>query len=460
MTLVSDALAIARAGIRAADPGRAVRREVRRGPGGLALGASSLRPGSGGRVHLVALGKAAGAMVDAAAGVLGPAALGIAITPRGYPAPRSTIPVVYGDHPVPRRASFRAGAALLRYVAALPPEDAVLFLISGGGSAVAEVPAPSLTPDDLTRTTELLLASGAPIGSMNAIRRHLSLLKGGRLAQATAARGIATVVVSDVVGDPPADIASGPTVGDPSTYADALRAVRAYHLSRRLPARVIRLLVAGARGDRPETPKPGDPRFRRTPFRLAATNRTALGAAAREARRRGFRTNLLSSRVTGETAPVARVFARRLRRAAAERPNRPVALLSGGETTVTLGRHPGRGGRNQEFALAAASELAGENALVLSVGTDGIDGPTDAAGGWTDGQSTALARRRGVDLEAALRRHAAYDALARLGGLVRTGPTGTNVMDLHLGLSRPRISPGTAGSSRRGGAPSSRRRPS
>ncbi len=458
MTLASDALAIARRGIRAVDPTRSVRQTLRPLARGCRVGRYRIAPAPGGVVHLVALGKAAGPMLDAAVETIEAPVRGLAVTPRGYPAPRSKVPVVFGDHPVPRESSRRAGEVLLDYVRSTQPEDAVVFLVSGGGSAVAEVPTAPLSVADLARTTEVLLASGAPIGSMNAVRRHLSEVKGGRLARATVARKRATLAVSDVVGDPPSDIASGPTVGDPTTYSGALREVRRFHLEKKLPPRVVRFLRAGARGTYPETPKPRESLFRRAPFVLVATNRSALEAAAVEAQRRGYSAVIVSDRMVGETQPVARAFARRLVRAAGYGAPRPVALLAGGETTVTLGPHPGRGGRNQEFALSAAAELAGAKALVLSVGTDGIDGPTDAAGGWTDGRTIARARARGVDLEAALEGHSAYRALERLGGLVRTGPTGTNVMDLHVGLTRPSVSRDTGGSSRPGAAPSSRRR--
>jgi glycerate 2-kinase len=437
MTLVSDALAIARQGIRAVDPAVAVRRALRRDRSGVRIGARALRPGPGGSVHLVALGKAAGAMADAATPFADSRRRGIVVTPRGYPPPRSPLRVVFGDHPVPRFASFRAGEALLEYVRGLRPGDAALFLISGGGSAVAEVAPGEIRPEDLTRTTELLLGSGAPIEAMNALRRHLSAIKGGQLARAVVSGRVATLAISDVVGDAPENIASGPTVGDPTTFADAVAAARRYSIWDRLPARVRRHLEAGARGAIPETPKPRETSLRHAPFLRVATNRIALQAAAREARRRGYRPELLSTRVTGETQPVARAFARRLRRAASARRPRAVALLSGGETTVTLGPHPGRGGRNQEFALAAAPLLDRANALVLSVGTDGIDGPTDAAGGWSDGRTLVRAAALHLDLRAALASHSAYDALERLGSLVRTGPTGTNVMDLHVGLARP-----------------------
>ncbi len=396
-------------------------------------------------------------MIDAAKARAGGRVPGIAVTPRGYPAPRSSVEVVFGDHPVPGAASLRAGDLLLEFLSSARPCDAVLFLISGGGSAVAEVPAGTLTARDLAATVERLLASGAPIGAMNVVRRHLSALKGGGLAGACPTSAFATLALSDVVGDRPEDIASGPTVGDPTSFQDALEIVTRYRLGRRLPPRVLRYLRDGARGRRPETSKPSDPRLRRAPFVLAATNRVALEAAARESRRRGYSPSILSSRVTGETQPVARKFARRLLGTPSPLGGRPIALLSGGETTVTLGRRAGRGGRNQEFALAAAGPMAGSNALVLSIGSDGVDGPTDAAGGWTDGGSCARAQRRGINLERALAYHAAYDALAALGGLVRTGPTGTNVMDLHVGLRGPR-GRGRAGSSRLGAAPSSRRR--
>jgi glycerate 2-kinase len=455
MTLASDALAIARSGVRAVDPGESVRRVLHREGRRLVVGRHRGRLTPDGRVHVVAIGKAAGAMMDAAFDVLGRETHGVAFTPTGYPAPRSKVPVSYGNHPVPGAESFEAGARLLRYVRTVTEDDSLLYLISGGGSAVAEVPAAGLTPEDIAATTRALLASGAPISEMNAIRRHISMIKGGQLATAGRAGWFATIALSDVVGDPPSDIASGPTVGDPSTFRDAMTIVRRRHLDHRLPRRVLSRLRAGARGRLPETPRPSDPRLRRAPFVLAASNRVALAAAAVESRRRGYRTRVLSSQMVGETQPTARRFARKLLAAAAPR---PVALLAGGETTVTLGRHPGRGGRNQEFALAVADLIAGRAALVLSVGTDGIDGPTDAAGGYVDGRATTRAKDLGIDLGSALARHASYDVLEQIGGLVRTGPTGTNVMDLHIGLIRGETTPGTVRSSRPGAAPSSRRR--
>jgi len=441
MTLASDAQRIFRAGVSAVEPARAVRASLgRRGPT-VRVGPRSFRVSPGGTVRIVAIGKAAGAMADAAAGVVGRDLEAIVVTPRGYPASRTGLPVVFGEHPIPGAGSFRAGRALLRFVGDARPEDLQLFLVSGGSSPVAEVPAGALTPSDLSRTTELLLASGAPIGAMNVVRRHLSRIKGGQLATALPVQVLfGTLALSDVVGDVPEDIASGPSVPDPSTFRDAVAVVRRYHVASHLPPRVARHLAEGARGLFPETPKHGDPRFRDAPFVLIGSNLQAVRAAAHAAGAIGYHVDVDVRPIVGETRIAGARFARRLLTA---RSRRPRALIVGGETTVTLGPRPGRGGRNQEFALACARQLSGRNALVLSAGTDGVDGPTDAAGGWADGATANRGRSIGVDIPRALEQHASYDALERLGSLLRTGPTGTNVMDLHVGLVRPPVRRGS-----------------
>ncbi len=451
MSLASDALAIARAGIRAADPDAAVRRVLHRGPGEVRVGRMRLAPGGHGRIHVVALGKAAGRMADAARRVLGSGVVGIAVTSPGSPAAHGRIRTLRGNHPLPGPASLRAGRALLRYVDRLSEDDAVLFLISGGGSALAEVPRPPVTLADLEKTTSVLLASGLSIRVANALRRKLSEIKGGRLAARVRSRRYATVAISDVVGDPPLDVASGPTVFDPTSARRAIRLARTSKIYRQLPLRVRTLLEREARARaRPH-------RTSARAYVFAATNATALAGAAGAARRRGYRTVVADRPIVGDTDRAARAFVRRMAIAGGLRGARRIAWIAGGETTVELGSKPGRGGRNQEFALTAAPLIAGRPALVLSVGTDGIDGPTDAAGGWVDGTTARRAEALGIDLARELRRHNAYPVLQRLGSLVRTGPTGTNVTDLHVGLRVP-----TRGreSSRASDGPSSRRKSS
>jgi glycerate 2-kinase len=430
MSHASEALEIARAGIRAVDPALAVRSGFLSGAVDRWLGRRK------GAVHLVAIGKAAAPMATAAAAELGARlAGGVAVVREAGALLPPSVERLVGSHPLPTGASFRAGAAVLSYVGRLTPLDRVLFLISGGGSSLAESPADGVGLSAVRRTTEALLASGAPIQSMNSIRRHLSALKGGRLAAATGAARWTTFAISDVVGDAPEEVSSGPTVEDPTTFADAQTAVERYGLTDRLPPAVLRHLEEGAAGRHAETIKPGDPRLAGGRFQFVATNRLALRGAATEAARRGFRVVVTSGHLTGETLPVGTAFARNVSRI---RSRRPVALLAGGETTVTLAEHSGTGGRNQEFALAAAPVLDGqEGRLVLSIGTDGVDGPTDAAGGWADGETMAKARALGIDVIARLARHDAYPTLEALGRLVRTGPTGTNVMDLHVGLAVP-----------------------
>ena len=461
MSLASDARAIARAGVAAVEPGVAVRRtlEVEARRWGAAGRSRPLPPGA--NVHVVAVGKAAGAMSEAAAQLLGERfGTGIAVLPEGSPAPGGAFRVLRAGHPVPDAGSFRAGREVLRFVDSASRTDRLLFLISGGGSALLEHPVPPLTPAELRSAARRLLASGAPIQAMNTIRRHLSAVKGGRLAAATRPEGFLTLAISDVVGDTPWDVASGPTVPDPSTFRSACEVARRYQLWDRLPRGVRRLLRSGAAGQIPETPKPGAPLFRVGEFAFAATNRDAIRGAAAAARKKGFRPWVLSDRVVGSTVEMGRLHGEVLAALARSRSARarPVCLLSAGETTVVLGRSHGRGGRNQEFALAAAAPLAGVRSVeLLSIGTDGVDGPTDAAGGQVYGGTVRRARAAGIDIASVLERHDAYPALVRIGGLVRTGPTGTNVMDLHVGLTGD-PGAGRGKSSRPSAAPSRRRR--
>jgi hydroxypyruvate reductase len=310
----------------------------------------------------------------------------------------------------------------------------VICLISGGASALLPAPAPPITLEEKQQVTRLLLACGATIHEINAVRKHISEVKGGQLARLAYPARVLSLLLSDVIGDPLDVIGSGPTAPDASTFADALAVLDKYGLRERVPAPVRERLERGAAGEIPETPKADDPVFQRTQNLIVGNNRTAVDAAAKIARVFGFRPLVLSTMIEGETREVARVHAAIVREILASgRPARPpVCLISGGETTVTL-RGNGLGGRNQEFVLAAAIELAGlPDVVVLSGGTDGTDGPTDAAGAIADGATLARAERIGLDARRMLAENDSYHFFEPLGDLIKTGPTNTNVMDLRL----------------------------
>jgi hydroxypyruvate reductase len=432
------AASILQAGLAAADPAKLVRERLRLRGGALhAFGvAHALEHG---RVLLVAAGKAAAVMACAAEERLGRHLHhGIAVAAAPGPRLRRTRLLVAG-HPLPDRRGLRAAVEVERLLAGLRPEDLVLVLLSGGASALLPAPVPGVSLSDKAELTSLLLRAGATIHELNCVRKHLSRLKGGGLARAAAPARVIALVLSDVVGDDLSTIASGPTVPDPTSFADALAVLRARGILRRAPRAVVAHLAAGARGERTETPKPGDPALARTVTRVVGSNRLSLLAAAWRARRLGFATLALTSRLEGEAREVARVLVSILRECVETgRPRRPpVCLLASGETTVAVtGR--GNGGRNQELAVAAARPLCAvpAPAVVASFATDGIDGPTDAAGGVVDGDTLARADALGLlPPEAFLKHNDAYALLASLGDLIKTGPTGTNVMDLAVLLS-------------------------
>jgi hydroxypyruvate reductase len=310
--------------------------------------------------------------------------------------------------------------------------DLVLAVISGGGSALLTLPASDLSLDDLQATTGLLLRSGATIVELNTVRKHLSQIKGGGLARSAGRAQVVSLVLSDVVGDPLDAIASGPLVPDPTTFEDAWQVLARYDLVAQVPAAVRQRLAAGRRGEVPETPKPGAAIFGRVQTVVVGNNRLAAEAAVEAARAWRLNALLLSTFVEGEAREVARVAAALARElVACNRPvARPACLVWGGETTVTV-QGGGRGGRNQELALAAALALAGVPGVVLvALGTDGTDGPTDAAGAVATGQTVARARALDLDARAHLADNDAYPFFDALGDLIRTGPTGTNVNDL------------------------------
>lgn len=345
---------------------------------------------------------------------------------------------IRGDHPIPGRGSERAGRAALDVLSAPGAQQDgqagfALVLLSGGASALMAVPADGLTLEDKQKTTDRLLREGVPIGELNAVRKHLSAVKGGWLAVASSAP-VVTLAISDVVGDDPAVIGSGPTVADTSRFVDALAIVTAAGGRRAFPEAVVARLEAGARGTLSETPKPGDPRLARSRWTLIGGRFDAMAAATLSAAERGYRTQVRNAPVVGD----ARQAAARWLREVTGRVNQPErwCLVSSGETTVKV-TGTGRGGRNQEFALATVETLAqlARPVALASVGTDGVDGPTDAAGAVV--RSDTLSRAAAVGLpptSAFLANNDSYSFFSSLGDLIKTGPTGTNVGDLQICL--------------------------
>lgn len=383
-------------------------------------------------VRVAALGKAAGGMAVQAEGWTR-FAESVVISPDG--GDLFGFEALRGGHPEPDEDSVKAGERLLALARATEPEDLLLLLISGGGSALAECPLVPL--EDLRETTRLLLALGAPIEELNAVRKHLSALKGGRLAEACRGRVVA-LILSDVAGDVASLVASGPAAPDPSTFTDAVAALRRRGAWDRAPASVRDLLERGLRGDAPETPKPRSATFTRVTNVVLAGNARALDRAADAARSLGYDPVLLQEGLRGEAREAGEALgdlAREARRGLL-RAKLPCAILAGGETTVIV-RGRGKGGRNQEVALGAVERVSGERVVMATLGTDGVDGPTDAAGAIVDTFTLARARALGLEPREHLEENDAYAFFDALSDLVRTGPTGTNVRDLAVVLVGP-----------------------
>ncbi len=344
------------------------------------------------------------------------------------------IKIVEAGHPVPDEAGHLAAQEIANLLHQTRHDDTVLCLVSGGGSALLTLPAEGLTLSDLQATTEALLAAGGTINQVNTIRKHLSAIKGGQLARHAAPAAVYTLILSDVVGDPLEVIGSGPTVPDPTTFADAWEIVEQYGLADALPEPVVQRLQAGLAGDLADTPKPDDPIFERVSNAIIGSNRFAARAAVEAARMAGFETQLLTTFIEGEAREVGLVMAGLAKGLLKDEGSirRPACLVTGGETTVTL-KGDGKGGRNQEMALAVAIALDGwDNTLVVCLGTDGTDGPTDAAGAFADGTTISRAEAIGLDAVKFLNRNDAYNFFMALDDLILTGPTHTNVNDLTL----------------------------
>jgi glycerate 2-kinase len=392
------------------------------------------------RVFLLGIGKAARAMSLSCADLLGNhLTYGFVLTKAGEQPISGPLGQQFqeltGGHPLPNSAGMDSAEKILNALSDLNPDDLVIVLISGGGSALFSLPQPGLTLGDLISTNQVLIGCGADITQINTVRKHLSAVKGGRLAQALFPARMITLILSDVPGNHLESIASGPTLPDPSTYEDALDILRQYNLENKLPPAVVHYLQHGSRGRHPETPKPGNPTFRDSIHLLIGSNREALQGGIRQASEEGFHSQLHKQLLKGEARTEGEEMARLLRRMAQTGIplERPACLIAGGETTVTLSDtpQPGKGGRNLELALSAVKSLAGlKNCALITLASDGQDGITNAAGAVVRGDSLSRARRAGLDPDQHLQSHNAYPFFDTLGDLLRTGPTGTNVNDL------------------------------
>jgi glycerate 2-kinase len=424
VTLREKARAVFDAALRASDVGPLVHQAL-----------AGLDLPSRGRVLVVGAGKASGAMAAAAESALGDRVVaGVVAVKDGHLAPTRRVRLLEAGHPVPDQRGADAARAIRDLAASAIADDLVLVLISGGGSALTPAPAPPITLAEKQALTRLLLRAGADIKQLNAVRKHVSTLKGGQLARAAAPARVEALLLSDVNGDPLDVIASGPTAPDDATFAEAMRILDRFDIRDQVAPSIVRRLQQGVQGEIAETPKPGDPLFERVRNRVIGNNTLVVDAAAAAARTLGLTPLVLTRTLEGEAADVGRRFAAMARDLKAGRGPvaPPCCVIAGGETTVTV-RGQGLGGRCQELALAAAIELEGlTGAVVLAAGTDGSDGPTTAAGAIADGESARRARAAHVDLAARLADNDSHAALEPLGDLLLTGPTNTNLLDLYL----------------------------
>jgi glycerate 2-kinase len=418
------ALRIFQAALKAAAPDQAVLRHLRLDKNILVAGGERYRLSAFQNIYVIGAGKASAQMARAVERLLGARVTdGLINVKDGHGAKLQRVRINECGHPIPDRRGVAGARRIAQIASQAGPDDLIVALISGGASALLPLPAPPVTLAEKQKTTRLLLHCGASIHEINCVRKHISRIKGGQLARLAFPATLLTLILSDVIGDDLDVIGSGPTVPDSSTFADARAILEKY--------RIPDLLPLAAK----ETPKPGDKIFEKTRNVIVGSNALAVDAAAEEARRLGFHTLVLSTFVEGEAREVARVhgaIAKEIRAFGRPVP-RPACVISGGETTVTI-RGKGLGGRNQEFALAAAIDLAGfgDNMLILSGGTDGTDGPTDAAGAIADGATLDRGQALGLDAAAFLRNNDSYHFFEATGDLIKTGPTGTNVADIHL----------------------------
>jgi hydroxypyruvate reductase len=435
--LRNDAEVIFKASLKAVDSVQSVKNYLARQDNWLEVGDQSYDLSQYKNIFVIGTGKASAAMAQAVEEVLGDFLTdGIVNVKYAHTRPLQIVRCNEAGHPVPDEAGLRGSREIVQLLTQTGERDLVMCLISGGGSALLPLPAEGLTLDDKQSLTQELLRCGATIHEINVLRKHVSGVKGGRLAKLAFPSTLVTLIISDVIGDDLDSIASGPTVPDRSTFGDCLDILDKYSIRETIPAPVLVYLEQGARGEQEETPKAEDPAFKGTQNVIVASNRLALQAALSKAEELGYNSMILSSSIEGETKEVAEDHAA-IAKNILETGNpvaRPACVISGGETTVKI-QGKGLGGRNQEFALAASIAIEGlEDVVILSGGTDGTDGPTDAAGAIADGRTASRSRTMGMDAGRYLNDNDSYHFFEPLGDLLMTGPTFTNVMDLRMVL--------------------------
>jgi hydroxypyruvate reductase len=433
--LRDDALTIFNAGVKAVDPVIAVKRHLRLEDGILSVENQTYDLASYKGVYIIGAGKASAAMAQPLEDILGDRIKESAVNVKyEHAVPLKIVRVNEAGHPIPDEEGLKGTKQIIQLLQETGERDLIICLISGGGSALLPSPAEGLTLENKQQVTKLLLEVGATIHEINAVRKHISQVKGGQLARLAYPSTLISLVLSDVIGDNLDSIASGPTAPDSSTFRDCLHILDKYNIRQKIPAAVLEHLERGAKGEIEETPKADDPAFRKTQNTIIGSNILAVKAALQKAQELKYHSLIHSSFVEGEAKEAARVhaaLAKEILNSGSPAP-RPACVISGGETTVTI-RGKGLGGRNQEFALAAAIEIDGlEDVVILSGGTDGTDGPTDAAGALADGETVSRAKAQGLDAEQQLRENDSYHFFKPLGDLIITGPTFTNVMDLQL----------------------------
>jgi glycerate-2-kinase len=429
-------LKILNSALSAVDPGTAVRNHIRRVGSLLVIDDLTLNLDRFQRIFVVGGGKASGAMAEALEDIIGDKLTeGFVNVLRNTKSGFKTCKILLNEagHPIPDEDGVKGARKIVQLVGEADGNDLVICLISGGGSALMPLPAAGITLQDKQRLTDALLRCGATIDEINAVRKHVSELKGGQLAKAAYPATLVSLILSDVVGDPLDTIASGPTAPDTTTFNDAISILKKYDLWKNsIPKTIRKRLEAGLRGEIPETPKPGDKVFDKTRNVIVGNNRTAALAACQEAKGLGFNSLLLSSMVEGEARHVGTAYAGIMKEILdSNNPvPKPAVVIAGGETTVTVtGR--GKGGRNQELVLSASLKIERlKGVAIASIGTDGIDGPTDAAGAIADGQTIIRAHDKRLDPKEFLMNNDSYHFFSKLGDLIFTGPTGTNVNDL------------------------------